>query len=535
MNVPMKVCPALVAAALPLFVTSAREEPVWDAGGGSDESLSLAENWSDDVAPTFAEAAARPFFASAGSRALVDAECFFYGLGFGGASTAFRLDGKNTVSVGAGGIDVADAHVTVIAAPLGVNSDQTWSVGADATLFVSNSFSESGTAARISKTGAGTLVLTGTNAISGGFHIRAGTVEVYSKKSPFGTTQTESARVIVDEYSGKAGLHLHDTSFDCWLYVKGGNTKDLFRFYGATNVINGKTVARNEVWRPVIYDGGTVVFNGDVDASNYIVPTCSPANTPTKCVFNGKLLMTQRYHVSAYHTLVLAAPDCEIGWVELAGVSPAVVFAADYVSRGGKVNINAYQNSNFSARIYLNGHDQEFGNLALHKAAISQWQCEINSSSPADISFCQTKDTECTDYKFTGQINLKKTGANLFAVGREMSATGSLEVAEGEFAVRAAGSWPNAVTVTASGTGIFAVENADAFSKNVEVRVAESGKLRIADGKTVRCRRFLIDGAAQESGTYGGLDSAAEHKLECFAEGSTGILDVRGGMTIMIR
>jgi len=519
---------------LAAFVCCAGEEPVWD-GGGADAKVSVKENWTGDVLPSLGDGSATPLFASAGSQALIDVDCYFYGLRFGGASTAFEFSGDRTVSVGAGGIDVADAHAAVVSAPLVVKDAQTWSVGTDATLILSNAVTDLNAACSLVKTGAGSLVLAKANAISGGLSINAGTVEVFSPANPFGTTLTEAARTIVDENGGKAKLYLHDTVLGNNLYVKGGNENGLFRFYGATNVLNGSVVARNSVWRPTIYDGGTVVFNGTLDASNYMVPTAEPAKTPTKCVFNAPVKVTERYTVGAYHTLVLASSDNEINWIELNGQSPTVVFDADYVSRDGKVNINAHQNANWSSRIYLNGHDQEFGKLALQNDN-GQWMCEINSSAPANVSFNQTIDATCTEFFFTGQINLKKTGPNLFAVGCGMSATGTLEVAEGVFAIRSAGSWVNATSVTASGTGTFVVENDKALLKKVEVCVSESGILQIADGKTVRCRGFRINGVLQSPGTYGGASSSAKYKLACFDDTATGVLDVRGGgMVLMVR
>jgi autotransporter-associated beta strand protein len=522
-----------VAAVLTAFACHAGEEPVWD-GGGADAKVSVKENWTGDVLPPLDDGSVALLFASAGSQALIDVDCYFYGLKFVGASSAFELSGDRTVSVGAGGVDVADAHSAVISAPLVVKDAQTWSVGTDATLVLSNAVSDLNAACSLVKTGAGSLVLTKANAISGGLSINAGTVEVFSPENPFGTTQTAAARTIVDENGGRAKLYLHDTVLGNQLYVKGGNENGLFRFCGATNVLNGSVVVRNSVWRPTIYDGGTVIFNGTIDSNQYMVPTASPANTSTKCVFNAPVKFTERYTVGAYHTLVLASSDNEINWIELVGQTPTVVFDTDYVSRDGKVHINAHQNANWSSRIYLNGHDQEFGRLALENKQ-GQWMCEINSSAPANISFNQTTDATCTDFFFTGQINLKKTGPNLFAVACEMTATGKLEVAEGVFAIRSSGSWVNATSVTASGTGTFVIENDKSLSKKVEVCVSEMGSLQIVDGKTVRCRGLRVNGVAQSPGTYGGASSSAKYKLSCFDDDTTGVLDVRGGgMVLMV-
>ena len=93
------------------------------------------------------------------------------------------------------------------------------------------------------------------------------------------------------------------------------------------------------------------------------------------------------------------------------------------------------------------------------------------------------------------------------------------------------------VVLRASGT--LAVDNPAALKKRTTVTAfGTEWKLLVPDGATATVRH-LIDGDSGEpfeTGTYGGLNSTAEHKLANFGEG-TGILNVTGvpGVMLIVR
>jgi fibronectin-binding autotransporter adhesin len=178
---------ALVPA-LPAFAASS-----WDGGGG-DSSWGTKNNWSGNALPLFN-----------------GLETITIGSGFG-SGTYLTLDGTRyindlvinastafTISAGTGGtLDLRTGNITrqnvsgiqtisagiVLGDPTGAAAyTGTWNIAGSNSLNISGNITEAGGSRGLNKTGAGTVILSGTNTLTGGLTLTAGVVSISSNNN----------------------------------------------------------------------------------------------------------------------------------------------------------------------------------------------------------------------------------------------------------------------------------------------------------------------------------------------------------------
>ncbi|MFZ1220430.1 MAG: autotransporter-associated beta strand repeat-containing protein [Chthoniobacterales bacterium] len=176
-----------------MFALPARAGTTWD-GGGANASWGTASNWNGNVLPLFN-----------------GTETITIGTGFGSGLT-LTLDGTRyindlqistisgfTIAAGTGGTlnlrsgnltrqDIAGTEAIqtisagmILGDPTGVAAyTGTWNIAGSNSLNITGNIGEAGGSRRITKTGAGTVILSGTNTFSGGLTLNAGIVSVSS-------------------------------------------------------------------------------------------------------------------------------------------------------------------------------------------------------------------------------------------------------------------------------------------------------------------------------------------------------------------
>lgn len=123
----------------------------------------------------------------------------FKGIALISNTASWTVTGNNTLTLGSSGIDMAQAQAALsIESGLNLASSQTWNVATSQTLSVSGTLSGESDE-RITKTGEGTLALSGTNTFAGGLIANSGILSLGSddalgtEASVFGDIQVESS------------------------------------------------------------------------------------------------------------------------------------------------------------------------------------------------------------------------------------------------------------------------------------------------------------------------------------------------------
>jgi len=111
---------------------TAHSASTWDAGGGSDASITLAGNWDDDMTPTLTGGTSVLTFGTGGSSANITTAVDIAGIVFNRSSGAFTLNNSGgSLSLGASGITATNTsgtqatYISNLGATLTAN--QTWS------------------------------------------------------------------------------------------------------------------------------------------------------------------------------------------------------------------------------------------------------------------------------------------------------------------------------------------------------------------------------------------------------------------------
>lgn len=186
---------ALLVCAL-AFTITANAGTTWDGGGGNT-SWGTANNWNPNGLPLFngTETITLGNGVSSGITMTLDSSRYLNALSINTTSAFTLASGTGgTLNLRSGNITRQDTGGTelvqtisagiVLGDPTGAAAyTGTWSIDGSANLTVSGNITETGGSRAINKTGVGTLILSGTNAFSGGLTFTAGTVSVFSNSN----------------------------------------------------------------------------------------------------------------------------------------------------------------------------------------------------------------------------------------------------------------------------------------------------------------------------------------------------------------
>lgn len=142
----------------------------WDGGGG-DTNINTQNNWNDDLNPTLTGGTSSLIFGTGGSTATINTATNVLGITLNRDANFELANGTGSLTIGTGGITMtlptttARTH-TISESNLVLGGNQTWAVTNNtglAQLNVSSAIDDGASTFAITKTGTGTLVLSGDN------------------------------------------------------------------------------------------------------------------------------------------------------------------------------------------------------------------------------------------------------------------------------------------------------------------------------------------------------------------------------------
>ena len=272
--VKIKLHTLLVVAAM-LIATPLYADGTWDGGGG-DNNVDTAANWTGDTLPPFSSTTGTLTFASdAGddTASINVAISDIVEITFAGSDSDFTIaDGGGSLTFSSGGTitNNASGHnhtiaIDIATAGLTVNS---------ATNDVTISGAISGTT--ITKTGDGILYLTGTNAYTGDVTISAGTVSGSTTSILNNVSVASGASVIFNQATDATFAGVISGAGDFTksgvgnLTLSGANT-----YTGGTTVSAGTLTGTTTSLQGAITNNSAVVFDQDTDGTYSAVMTGS--------------------------------------------------------------------------------------------------------------------------------------------------------------------------------------------------------------------------------------------------------------------
>lgn len=508
-------------------------ETVWQ---GTDGDWSNPANWSAGlpgygvVAKFGANGASKTVTISSGARAgAMDFEC-------GG----YRLEGEAVSVKGTtepGRIKVTEGSVE-FGVPVEVNSAFAVDAAAEGASLVLEKELFFGEAWPLEKSGPGTVVLHGSNTISGNVFLEGGLTDVHSLTNAFGEGRTDSKIYL----SNQAKLHFRGGRVDVPLEIVGGNNEQQFVFAeGETEIaemrnpsgqlnfrVEPGAVGKCRDWRALStsykFGGGTFVLDGTVWQQVYatMAGTTSVAAVrlcrPT--IGGGSLDETDGVQ-TCFRVDGHLRVDCDTlshDWNSIMFYSANGVFD-------------------------LNGHDVKFGGITL---ALGTSFGRLTSETPARFTHCWNGgQSDLNRFDIGGNVTFvfDGKGKNL-NIGAPMTSKGGLVVTNGTVTMTADASWlnPTNATVFVGGPndGRLVLTKSGTFSKLMNFDLRENGVLQLNEGVWQRCRDLFLDGSDMPAarGTWGATGSGAENINDAHFSG-TGVLKVVGdgryGLKIVIR
>jgi autotransporter-associated beta strand protein len=149
-------------------------------------NLNLTSSWLVPIVPDSTDRAIFDSTVTAPITTALGANLSWKGIALISNTASWTISGSNTLTTGSAGIDMSQAQANLtIASKMAITATQTWNVATSRTLTVSGSISGTNTAP-LTKSGLGTLTLSGTNTYSGGTTISNGTLAV-ANSSAIGT------------------------------------------------------------------------------------------------------------------------------------------------------------------------------------------------------------------------------------------------------------------------------------------------------------------------------------------------------------
>ena len=170
------LCPLVLAAVGQ--TAAAQTVYTWTGSGGNSNNWNTPRNWSNDTRPVSDISNSTVVFSILSTTNLSNnnniGTLSLRGIQVFSPSGPINVSGTDTITLGVGGVDLSTATQNLtLATPIALGANQTWSVNSGRTLTVSGVVSGSST---LTKSGAGTLLLTGANSHTGTTTVDAGTL-----------------------------------------------------------------------------------------------------------------------------------------------------------------------------------------------------------------------------------------------------------------------------------------------------------------------------------------------------------------------
>ncbi len=536
---------------------------IW-TGAGSDNLFSTAANWDGAALPTFDDGSLLATFATGGTRAEIDSDTAFNGIVFDlpagtSAFTLTRAAGTELVKLGTDGFNLVStngsAYTATVDTPLTLTASQSWNLGADTELVVTQAISTLNSArfklaVQGATNGSSRVRLSAANAFAG---LTASNCHVSVDSSAggvFGTTGEEAQMYVIttDGFDNVANslltvggtgavfdvpIRFNYSVTPCYLINVADNTTNAFEGLGVYSLgdvnrspyfhfgAGSRTVVNGPVqlsWSPCFLTGsGRVEFRKRISTGSHFTIGSSSPPEALYAVFEAPNNISFTFVVNAQSTLDLRVDYAAMAnteqWQKATSINGTVLIngTTQYFWRlqgGGYVRGDA-------------GSLVELGGVYTNNAA--------GANAWIDVVNCATKFADAAS------VSLRHGRFNFTGVS---PTTGGLAVTNG-WARFQTGSMTNAQAVTVAGTGILALKASERFGEESVWRVGGNGRVILDEGVRQTCGElFLTDIDAERPrspGLYGSPEAHAANpsvKADSHFEG-LGVLHVRGVATII--
>jgi autotransporter-associated beta strand protein len=478
---------------------------LWDAGG-TDTLLTTASNWDSDLTPVF-DGQAYFNFGAGGSAATVNTNAAVLGLSIHRDADFELVDGGGTLSIGSGGLRAACPSATprayAVSARVSLAADQRWGVtnnGAGATtLLVSGPISDGEASFGLAKSGAGLLILAGSNAYDGATSVATGGALRVTHSWALGGTNGATT-----------------VSLGAWLEVGGtiaapepltlagdADGQGNLRSTDGTNVWSGR-ITQAAVTRVRALADSKLTLSGGVsgaydfyaspDADGEVVIAGGLASgSAKKLVAGGAGITGLSGSGSSFGTLEIAGGTVRMDGTNALAAS-AIVSIGTAATPGGTLD--------------LNGNSQTISQLkrGLTTPAVRV----VTSAAPATLTVSGTTSTTY-DGQFAGALSLFKTNTSTLTIsGTNNCQAGATTVSGGTLDILAAASLGSSAVVRVTG-GTLRLRNATAIADTSALSISAPGKVRL-DALFETVGALYLGGTRRQQGTYGSTASVATFK-----------------------
>ena len=509
---------------------------VWDAGAGTDTALATAANWVDDMLPPF-DGTALAVFGTDGTAATVTTATSLYGVSFD-RDANFNVDGTAALTLGQGGLAAADhtawRHYTVTT-PLTLGDSQSWNIGANVIVQLSGTISDTpGVPPILTKTGAGTLQLSGANTFASPLSIEKGQLRITNGDA---LGSTAGATTVRGDLGGK--LLLSGTFTSDEPLILGGDLNN----FGLLQLENGNVTLAGPVTmvaqtRVQTGGGKTLTFTGGITGNGNGLLVVNPDGGTIAFVDKPIRIPGQKLYFDQTGFCVIAVTNNLWGETLVSGGTLRCDLP-DVLPPTTLMRIGVYYST--SGTLDLNGNDQTVSRLTL--GTFEPGQRAIKSATPATLTVHQNA-SDVLDVRFDGAVSLLKSGTGTLTLTNAFSTTsGGFSVTNGTLAVSNAGTFgPNCTNVTVLGNGTLSLGHSTAIAnKAAVVRMpsadVSSAKIDLAAGVDVQVGWLFYGDEKKPAGTYGASGSNAQNKDATHFTG-TGKLTVLGdcsGTLVILR
>lgn len=427
-----------------------------------------------------------------------------------GNATAFGASSGDVSLVGGdldlGGFSVTKGDVSILD---GILSNGTLTATSVAVQEGTISANIAGAGTTVTKSGVGTLILSGANTYDGATEINGGIVKLTSATAlgastgvttlNAGGTLDLNGQTITEEFDQIVGTFINSDTVNPAQIIN-DLSGPLFgnpTFGGAGDIIVEDVIKEGTNTRRITKEGtGTLTFGGD-EINNRYGLTVTEGNVNLAATVDGAFVVGRFSLVmnSVGGTVLLQNSNDQIH---------------NNIDQNGRMEIN-------TGTLDLNGLDEDFGALiTTNGTEIDGVVTNSNVGTTSTLtllgSFYDSADQPAAfPGTVSGNLNLVKNGNNVQTLSGALTYTGN----------------------TTINAGTLEISNAASNLNDASVVTITDGVLSLSNGVTDVVDQLWIDGVQQASGTYGSTGSSATNTDDThFAVASTGLLSVTSGPAV---
>jgi fibronectin-binding autotransporter adhesin len=399
----------------------------------------------------------------------------------------------------------------------------------------------------LTKLGAGTLTLTGSNSYAGGTTVRSGTLVLNGGSVAHGATNAvvgmqggdnaalvlqsgasmSSDRLILAQLGGVGAVTVSGTGTE---YRVGNVVSIGYEGAGTLNILNGGTVVSDAYVDIGVMEGGGGVVN--VDGAGSIFSSALSFNVGF--FGSGTLNVTNGGSVSA-RDFAISPLSTGAGVANVDGIGSVVTSTNAVYFSGVSAVLNVRNGGTFIAPVFTNASDAGKINLDGGTLRFAQSVSEIFASfSLGEVEFQSGGaifDTQAfsvaTSLGLQGAGSLTKIGTGTLSLSGSNGYTGATNIDEGTLAVSGSGSLAGSSSVNIGSAAVFTIEGSSLTSLTI--------KDLNGAGQVLLGSKNLTLGTAN-SGTYAGTISGTGGSLTKQGTGTltlSGSNSFSGGVTVL--